>query len=141
MIVRVSYSEGPNEAKSPGAFVRDLLIALHETQTSASKKCGINNAVLGRWIKDEMEPGIKNARKFADGLGVPRLFVMFGLGILEPRDVDLDPVLAELSNVLALLRGESERERVREQMEFVTGMARDRLARQEDSEQRERDAG
>lgn len=141
MIVRVSDNEGNEQAQSPGAFVRALLVALHETQTSASKKTRINNAVLGRWIKNEMEPGIKNARRFADGLGVPRPVVMLGLGILEPEDIALEPVIAELAEIYALVTDAAERQKIHDQIDFITSMAKGRIEDRLGDEEHRREAG
>lgn len=127
MIVRVSNNSGEGPAQSPGTFVRNLLAALGETQASASRKTDISSAILGRWMRDEMEPGIKNARKFADGLGVPRLFVLFGLQILEPKDVNFDLAFTRLMEVYALIQSKPERERVREQIDFIASMASKKL--------------
>lgn len=144
MIVRVSNNGGEGPAQSPGTFVRNLLVALHETQASASRKTDISSAILGRWMRDEMDPGIKNARKFADGLGVPRLFVLFGLQILEPKDVNFDASFTRLMEVYALTQAESERGRMREQIDFIADMAKKRFLdsqRSEELGEDEREAG
>jgi transcriptional regulator with XRE-family HTH domain len=141
MIVRVSINEGDEQPQSPGTFVRTLLVALNETQSSASRKSGINRAILGRWMKDEMEPGIKNARKFADALGVPRPVVMLGLGILEPEDIALEPVIAELAEVYSLMTDDAERQKVHDQIDFISSMAKGRITYEPHAKKSRREAG
>lgn len=138
MIVRVSNSE--DDAQSPGAFMRALLASLRETQASASRKAGVHGSLIGRWMRDEAEAGIDNARKLADGLGVPRSVVMLGLGVLEPEDIQLEPVIAELAQVYAMLPDGAERQKVHDQIDFISSMAKGRITYEPHAKKSRREA-
>jgi transcriptional regulator with XRE-family HTH domain len=125
MLVHVSNID-PNPEETPGQFVKRLLAALGETKSSAARKSGVHNTLIGKWETDEIAPGLKNARKFADGLKVPRFVVMVGLGLLEPADAALDASIADLAVAFSLLPEGHERDRVRDQIAFIAAMARDR---------------
>jgi transcriptional regulator with XRE-family HTH domain len=127
MLVHVSNID-PNPEETPGQFVKRLLAALGETKSSAARKTGVHNTLIGKWQNDEIDPGLKNARKFADGLNLPRFVVMIGLKILEPADATLDPAIADLAGAFALLPEGAERDRAREQIRFIAAMARDKSA-------------
>jgi transcriptional regulator with XRE-family HTH domain len=137
----VSYNEGSGDApRTPGEYVKKLLDALGETYASASRKTGVHATTIGKWIRNEIEPQLENSRRFADGIGVPRLVFMIGVGLLEPEDVQLEPIFTELAELYAVLP-DAERTRMHQVMEFLRDDTRSRVDAARPQPKSRREAG
>lgn len=108
MIVHVSAPAGP---ESFADYVNRLLVALGESNSSASRKTGVHVSLISKWRLGQTLPSIERARQFADGMGVPRLVVMIKAGLLEPADAQLDPLYLELAELDWIAREISDTER------------------------------
>jgi len=94
MIVHVSTNR---ETQSFAEYIDDLLTGLGENNSTAAKKSGVSVSNISNWRRGATKPGIDNVRQFADGMGIPRTTVMIKAGLLEPADLDIDPLYLELA--------------------------------------------
>lgn len=137
MIVHVSAAEGDNFAE----YVDRVLTLLDKSNSSAARKTGVHVSLISKWRLGQTLPSIDSARKFADGLGIPRLVVMVKAGILEPEDAQIPALYLELADVDREARAidQDERRTLREHVQLLVEITRARLdkKRQQRSEKRQ----
>lgn len=82
---------------------RHMRLRGYDRPTDLGRETGISPSLIGRWTRDEALPGMANLRRLAPALGVSVEVAAAKAGHLdgeEPADVDVSPVIGELSRLL-----------------------------------------
>lgn len=86
----------------PFATYLDKLLTLAGLgNTDVERLTGVDNRTIQKWRRGIVKPAIPLLRQFADGMEMPRSLLYIRAGVLEPDDIDLDPLYAELAEITA----------------------------------------
>lgn len=105
MIVHVSAHR---ESQSFAEYLDELLTGLGDSNSDAARRTGVSVSNISNWRRGATIPSIDRARQFADGMRISRLTVMMKAGLLEPADLDIDPLYLELAALDTLVRSADE---------------------------------
>jgi len=88
----------------PFATYLDKLLTLAGLgNTDVERITGVDNRTIQKWRRGVVKPAIPLLRQFADGMDMPRSLLYIRAGVLEPKDLDIDPLYAELAEVVSRL--------------------------------------
>ncbi len=69
-----------------GEYLKRAMDARGVNQAELARVTGVNGSLIGRWLKDEVAPGMENLRRVSKALRVPYLDLVVAAGHMEPEE-------------------------------------------------------
>lgn len=83
-------------------YIERHLVPYDRNVAALAAKAGLQRSIVSQWVNKGTQPSLENARKFANGVGVPLLQVLVAAGLITEEEAKLraaaPPDAGKLSN-------------------------------------------